>query len=106
MTVCWTKLSLATFGLIGALGLPGCAAPCAGADCASAKSPASAALPPGVKAPGEAAMGDRSVCPVSGEEFTVTASSPKTIVDGKTYFFCCPGCDKKFATNPSQFLKK
>jgi len=29
-----------------------------------------------LKAPGEAQIGDRSTCPVSGEEFVVTAESP------------------------------
>jgi len=105
MMTSWTKLSLAALGLVSALALTGCARNC-GDSCNRAKTPASSALPPGVKAPGEATVGDKSLCPVSGEEFTVTASSPKAFVDGKTYYFCCPGCDKKFAANPAQYLKK
>jgi len=104
MTTSLTKLSFAALALFGAIALEGCAHQ-HGANCACDK-PAVAAPAPGVKAPGEATIGDKSTCPVSGEEFTINASSPKTVVDGKTYYFCCPGCDKKFAANPAAFLKK
>ena len=103
MTTSLTKLSFAALALFGAIALEGCAQQ-HGANCACDK-PAAAA-PAGLKAPGEATIGDKSTCPVSGEEFTINASSPKTVVDGKTYYFCCPGCDKKFAANPAAFLKK
>lgn len=53
--------------------------------------------------PGEAKVGDKSTCPVSGEEFVVTESSPKAEHDGKTYYFCCSGCKAKFEKDPSQF---
>jgi xanthine dehydrogenase accessory factor len=59
-----------------------------------------------VKPIGEAKIGDTTVCPVSGEEFQVTATSPKVEHEGKTYFFCCAGCDKKFQAEPKKFLKK
>ncbi len=57
-----------------------------------------------VKAPGEAKVGDRTRCPVSGEEFVVTESSPKAEYNGKTYYFCCGGCDTKFKADPQKFL--
>ncbi len=59
-----------------------------------------------VKAPGDANVGDATKCPVSGEEFDVTATSPKAEHDGKTYYFCCSGCKKKFESNPAGFLHK
>lgn len=59
-----------------------------------------------LKAAGEAKVGDRTTCPTSGEEFVVTADSPKVEHEGKTYYFCCSGCDKKFAKDPEKFLKK
>jgi YHS domain-containing protein len=59
-----------------------------------------------IKPIGEAKIGDTTVCPVSGEEFQVTANSPKVEHEGKTYFFCCAGCDKKFQAEPKKFLKK
>ncbi|MBX3233570.1 MAG: YHS domain-containing protein [Labilithrix sp.] len=59
-----------------------------------------------LKAAGDAKVGDRTKCPTSGEEFVVTADSPKVEYQGKTYYFCCSGCDNKFAKDPEKFLKK
>jgi Cu+-exporting ATPase len=56
-----------------------------------------------LKEPGDAKVGDKSRCPVSGEEFTITASSPHADYQGKTYYFCCPGCDKRFQENPGKY---
>jgi len=56
-----------------------------------------------MKAPGEATIGDHTRCPISGDDFVVTASSPKADYNGKTYYFCCPGCDKKFLANPQKY---
>ncbi|MDF2695924.1 MAG: Lead, cadmium, zinc and mercury transporting ATPase, partial [Labilithrix sp.] len=41
-----------------------------------------------------------------GEEFVVEASSPKAEHNGKTYYFCCSGCKKKFESSPETFLGK
>lgn len=85
-------------------------AACGGAPSvpASPAVPSAPATTPGstaaVKQPGEATVGDKTVCPVSKEEFTVTASSPKVDYKGKTYYFCCGGCDAKFKENPEKFL--
>jgi xanthine dehydrogenase accessory factor len=54
---------------------------------------------------GEAQIGDRSTCPVSGEEFVVSESSPTVEHDGRTYYFCCPGCAERFQADPHQFLQ-
>lgn len=59
-----------------------------------------------LKAPGEATVGDRTTCPTSGEEFTVTPTSPKVEYQGKTYYFCCGGCDAKFAREPEKYLNR
>lgn len=58
------------------------------------------------KAPGEAKVGDRATCPVSGETLTVTDSSPKAEYEGKTYYFCCSGCEAKFKADPAKYLAK
>lgn len=74
---------------------------------AAPAAPAAEAAPvlsPGTKAPGEAKVGDKSYCLVSKEEFTVTDASPKVEHDGKTYYFCCSGCDQKFQKDPSKYL--
>ncbi len=54
--------------------------------------------------PGEAKIGDRSICLVNKEEFVVTEHSPKVEHEGKTYYFCCPGCDTKFKADPKKYL--
>jgi YHS domain-containing protein len=72
------------------------------ADAPSAKSGDKPAAD--VKKPGEAAMGDKTSCPISKEVFTVSASSPKVEYKGKTYYFCCGGCDAKFKENPEKYL--
>lgn len=59
-----------------------------------------------VKPIGEAQVGDTTKCPVSGEEFVVSADSPKVEHEGKTYYFCCSGCAKKFGDDPAKFLQK
>jgi YHS domain-containing protein len=59
-----------------------------------------------IVAPGDAKIGDKTNCPVSGEDFVVTADSPKVEYQGKTYFMCCPGCAKKFAKEPEKYLSK
>lgn len=59
-----------------------------------------------VVAPGEAKVGDKTFCLISKEEFVVTASSPKAEYEGKTYYFCCPGCDAKFKADPKKYLGK
>ncbi len=66
---------------------------------------ASATAPTGnLVANGDAHVGDRTNCPVSGEEFVVTASSPTVEHEGKTYYMCCPGCSARFRANPQQYI--
>jgi YHS domain-containing protein len=55
-------------------------------------------------APGEAKVGDRTKCIVSGHEFVVTADSPHADYNGKTYYFCCPDCPKAFQEHPEKFV--
>lgn len=84
----------------------GAASPASPAAAPSAAAPAVAAPAVVVKEAGDAKVGDTAKCPVSGETFVVEASSPKTEYDGKTYFFCCGGCKKKFEAEPAKYLKK
>lgn len=72
----------------------------------SAPPPSAGSAHPSLKAPGEATIGDRTTCPTSGEEFVVSGDSPKYEYRGKTYYFCCSGCDATFAKDPEKFLKK
>lgn len=78
---------------------------CGGAARPPAGPPVStSAASAGLKTPGEAKIGDRSRCPVSGEEFVVEAESPHAEYEGKTYYFCCPHCVEKFKADPKRFV--
>ncbi|MGZ3421973.1 MAG: YHS domain-containing protein [Polyangiales bacterium] len=65
----------------------------------------SASAAKGVVPAGEAKVGDKSLCPVSKDEFVITDSSPKVEYEGKTYYFCCAGCDEKFKADPKKYLQ-
>ena len=42
------------------------------------------------------------VCPVTGEDADPDVSYA---YNGKTYYFCCPGCVTKFKKEPTKFIK-
>lgn len=67
--------------------------------------PSSATPAVDVKAPGEAKIGDTTKCPISGEQFVVTDTSPHAEYNGKTYYFCCPNCAAKFQSDPAKYAK-
>ena len=75
--------------------------------CASTKSAeGTTATAAALKKPGEATLGDRTTCPVSGEVFTVATDSPKVEFEGKTYFFCCNDCVADFQKDPAKYVAK
>ena len=78
------------------------------AGCGAAPPPpgASALTVTSVRGPGEAQVGDRTTCPVAGEEFIVSATSPRVEHEGKTYFFCCADCAQKFTAEPGKYLRE
>ena len=85
------------------------------AACGGSAPPPAAPSPPAATAgasstplvaPGEAKIGDRTKCIVSGHEFVVKADSPHAEYNGKTYYFCCPDCPKAFEANPEKFVSK
>ena len=46
------------------------------------------------------------VCPVTGEKIDdISKASSKTVYKGKTYYFCCAGCDTTFLKNPAKYVK-
>jgi Cu+-exporting ATPase len=51
-------------------------------------------------------IGKEVVCPVTGEKLTVKKDTGSASYKGKTYYFCCPGCDKSFLANPEKFVGK
>ena len=52
-------------------------------------------------------LGKKAVCPVTNRNFTITKDTPAIEFQGKTYYFCCPGCINKFIASqtPSDSLK-
>ncbi len=58
-----------------------------------------------LKLPGEAKMGDQTSCPVTKESFKVTDASPHAEYKGKTYYFCCSGCNEDFNKNPQRYVR-
>jgi YHS domain-containing protein len=84
-----------------------------GASITSCHAAPPAAAPPTVavavaarRPPGEATVGDRTTCPVSGEEFVVSATSPHAEHEGKTYYFCCADCVQRFTAQPAAYLRE
>ncbi len=42
-------------------------------------------------------------CPVMGEKIN-PAKSPKVVVRGQEYFYCCAGCEKELQEHPDKYL--
>jgi YHS domain-containing protein len=99
------KYALMTLAL--ALGLVGCGGGSSNASTTegqttetSGDQTASATVVPNT----QAQIGDTTTCPISGETFVVSESSPSAEYNGATYHFCCPGCRERFLANPEQYL--
>ena len=99
-----SMLVLCLFTAACAGSAPPPAAPSSPAPAAAATDAAASSQP--LVAPGEAKVGDRTKCAVSGEEFVVKADSPHAEYNGKTYYFCCPDCPKTFQANPEKYVTK
>ena len=70
---------------------------CAGSEPGTTAAPtAPAAVQPAVP--------DSARCPVTGEDFKVTAETLRSTLDGKTYYFCCPSCKMQFDATPEKYL--
>jgi len=91
-----------TISLVSSIVLAACAACCGGSH---AGPPVAAPTAAAARAPGEAQVGERAVCPVSGEEFVVSATSPWVEHEGKMIYFCCADCAQKFRADPAKFLR-
>ncbi len=49
-------------------------------------------------------IGKEAVCPVIKNTFKVTEDIKALEYMGKTYYFCCPGCDTEFIKEPEKFI--
>lgn len=43
-------------------------------------------------------------CPVSKTQCAKGPSTPSAIVESKTFYFCCPDCQARFAAEPSKYV--
>lgn len=50
-------------------------------------------------------IGNKLICPVTGEEFYMTDKTPSTNYNGRIFFFCCPACVEKFQEETEKYLK-
>ncbi len=82
------------------------------AGCQTSSTPAPKVTPavaaPATPAPGEPPMlpvGTNTVCPVTGEKFTVKEKTPQVAYNGKRYAFCCGDCAPDFNKNPAKYAK-
>ncbi len=50
--------------------------------------------------------GDKIICPVMGNEVKDPEKAASSVYQGKTYYFCCPGCKEPFDKDPEKYLKK
>jgi len=44
--------------------------------------------------------------PVCGMEVEESEAAGKSDYNGKTYYFCCPGCKRIFDKEPTKYVKK
>ncbi len=54
----------------------------------------------------ESALGKSVTCPVNGKDFKVVKATLVAEYQGNTYYFCCPGCDTRFSSNPEKYTGK
>ena len=76
----------------------------AGACNKQSPSPTVAAVITG--APKRYTVGDKTRCPVNGEEFVVAADTIQVEHEGKHYAFCCADCKPSFDKDPAKYAKK
>ncbi len=57
--------------------------------------------------PADRALAERQkVCPVTGELLGSMGTPPSVVVEGKTVFLCCKGCEGALRKNPEKYLPK
>ncbi len=71
--------------------------------------PAALEMVPPVEAPmafdAAPPVGTKARCPVSKNELTVAADTPRSEYKGKHYVFCCPGCKPGFDAEPEKYIE-
>lgn len=92
------KISLTVFSLILTLAMANvalaCSCGCKGGSCGEAQFS---------KAENQDTEG-KVQCPVMKNWFVADENTTKVEHEGKTYYFCCPGCKTTFLENPEKYL--
>jgi YHS domain-containing protein len=47
-----------------------------------------------------------AIDPVCGMEVEEKTAVHTSVVDGRTYYFCAPGCKRSFDQNPSMYINQ
>ncbi len=50
--------------------------------------------------------GTKARCAVTDELFAVSAETPASVYQGKTYVFCCASCKPRFDAAPEKYARK
>lgn len=85
---------------------PAASTPAAPSTASAPAATSPSATPSRVVPNGEARVGDRTTCPISGDEFVVTADSPHLEHEGRTYYFCCAPCVETFRAAPARYIRR
>jgi len=48
-------------------------------------------------------VGQQATCPVTGEVFTVSETTPAVRLGEQVHLFCCAGCAPRFLADPAQY---
>lgn len=85
---------------------PSLAASYFGAANRPAREASTPATSPPASAGDEQLIARQKICPVTDEELGSMGAPVKVVVDGKTVFICCKGCEKELRANPKKYLTK
>ena len=75
-----------------------CLPACAASTAQTSDTAATKAAGPAAELPASA------VCPISKRSFKPSAGTTTSAYKGKTVYFCCGGCKKRFDTNPDKVM--
>ncbi len=74
---------------------------------ASTLAPAAPSLPPGSLSEEDRLLAAKQkICPVSGEPLDSMGGPVRVVVEGRTVFICCKGCEEPLRKEPAKYLSK
>lgn len=74
---------------------------------ASSPTPAAPTAPPGSLSEEDRLLAAKQkICPVSGEPLDSMGGPVRLVVEGRTVFICCKGCEEQLRKEPAKYLSK